>query len=119
MNESSPVYRVISRADWIEAQRSGAVPLCGADARDGFIHLSTADTMLETANLYFQPDEEPLILEIATSALGDALRWEVVAHRSGQSFPHLYAPHIPTRAVLQVYPLRVSSKGFCLGDPLS
>ena len=76
MNDShQAVYRVISGEDWEIAQRTGVVPRCGADQRDGFVHLSTADTMLETANLYFEPVEAPLIIEVLTSRLGDALQW--------------------------------------------
>ena len=93
------VYRVISSEDWEAAQRTGVVPRCGADERDGFVHLSTSDTMLETANLYFEPEEAPLIIEVLTQALGEALLWEVVASRGGQRFPHLYAEGIPYEAI--------------------
>ena len=104
------VYRVISSEDWEAAQRTGIVPRCGADVRDGFIHLSTSDTMLETANLYFQPEEAPLIVEVLTQALGEALLWEVVTSRGGQRFPHLYAEGIPYEAISALIELEPNIK---------
>ena len=114
---SSPqkVYRVVSYTDWLETQQTQRVPRCGADDRDGFVHLSTAETMLETANLYFTPEEQPLILEIATERLGEALRWEEVAHRDGQRFPHYYAPHIPAKAITHIQQLTINADQFSLG----
>ena len=119
MNDSHrAVYRVISGEDWEIAQRTGVVPRCGADERDGFVHLSTADTMLETANLYFEPAEAPLIIEVLTRQLGAALRWEEVASRGDKLFPHLYAPGIPYHAITAHIALEVSGgvkSGFTLG----
>ena len=119
MNDShQAVYRVISGEDWEIAQRTGVVPRCGADERDGFVHLSTADTMLETANLYFEPAEAPLIVEVLTRQLGAALRWEEVASRGGERFPHLYAPGIPYHAITAYIALEVHADGvggFTLG----
>ena len=110
------VYRVISGEDWEVAQRTGVVPRCGADDRDGFVHLSTADTMLETANLYFKPEEAPLIIEVLTSELGVALRWETVASRGDQAFPHLYASGIPYQAIIAHISLHRDEERFILGS---
>ena len=93
------LYRVIPEEGWPETLRCGEVPLCGADQRDGFVHLSTEDTVLQTAALYFTPEESPIVLEISSDGLGDALRWEEVESRDGERFPHLYAPGIPLSAV--------------------
>ena len=103
------VYRVISKEDWETAQRTGIVPRCGADERDGFVHLSTSDTMLETANLYFQPEEAPLIVEVLTQALGEALLWELVVSRGNQHFPHLYAEGIHCEAISALIELELDS----------
>ena len=93
------LYRVIPEEGWPETLRCGEVPLCGADQRDGFVHLSTEDTVLQTAALYFTPEESPIVLEISSDGLGDALRWEEVESRDGERFPHLYAPGIPLTAI--------------------
>lgn len=93
------IYRVVSREDWEQAQALGHVPRSGADDRDGFVHLSTLETVLQTANLYFDVSEEPRVLKIDAALLGDDLKWESVASRGGARFPHLYAPGIPLSTV--------------------
>jgi uncharacterized protein (DUF952 family) len=94
------IYRVVSGEDWELTLSIGGVPRCGNDERDGYVHLSPFDTVLETAGLYFTPDEEPLVLEVDAGALGEALRWESVASRGGALFPHLYADGIPVTAIM-------------------
>ena len=114
MNDS--LYRVVSLEDWEQAQKLGRVPRCGADARDGFVHLSTEETFLETANLYFEISEAPLALVIDPGHLGDDLKWEAVASRGGVAFPHLYSEGIPLSAVRAVISLDYSEgNGFTCG----
>ena len=106
------LYRIVGLEDWETAQKEGRVPRCGADDRDGFVHLSTQANYLETADLYFEPAEQPVALEIDPTALGDALKWERVETRGGAEFPHLYAPGIPTTAVRAVLILAPTASGF-------
>ena len=114
---SDYIYRVVSLEDWTEAQELGRVPRCGADDRDGFVHLSTQETMLETANLYFEISEKPLALEIDPRLLGDDLKWEAVESRGGRAFPHLYAAGIPMPAVRAAIVLEHSEEeGFSCGQ---
>ena len=114
MNDS--LYRVVSLEDWNQAQGLGRVPRCGSDDRDGFVHLSTEETVIETANLYFEISEAPLALEIDPKLLGDDLKWERVASRGGVAFPHLYAEGIPLSAVRAVISLDHSTQsGFTSG----
>ena len=110
------VYRVISKEDWIMAQDTGLIPRCDSDNRDGFVHLSTSDTMLETAQLYFDPEEHPLIIEILASMLGPDLCWESVPSRGDQLFPHLYAEGIPLHTVIAQISLQTEPEGFILGS---
>ena len=114
---SQYIYRVVSLEDWTQAQQLGRVPRCGADDRDGFVHLSTEETMLETANLYFETSEKPLALEIDPKLLGDDLKWESVESRGGIAFPHLYAEGIPMPAVRAAIVLDHSQEnGFSFGQ---
>ena len=115
MNEY--IYRVVSLEDWNQTQKVGCVPRCGADDRDGFVHLSTEETMLETANLYFETSEQPLALQIDPKVLGDDLKWEAVESRGGAAFPHLYAEGIPLAAVRAAIVLDHSREsGFSAGQ---
>ena len=114
MNDS--LYRVVSLEDWEQAQKLGRVPRCGADARDGFVHLSTEETFLETANLYFEISEAPLALVIDPGLLGGDLKWETVESRGGAAFPHLYSEGIPLSAIRAVIFLDHSQEnGFTCG----
>ena len=110
------VYRVITGEDWEKTQAGQYVPLGDVDERDGFVHLSTMDTVLETADLYFKADQAPLVLEVDAAVLGEELKWEPVASRGGMPFPHLYAPGIPKRALIAVVALEEGPEGFALGE---
>ena len=103
------VYRAISRSDWECAQRLGAVQMSDLDERDGFIHLSTKRAALETANLYFKPIDEPLVLEFSVRVLGPNLRWEIVESRGGHRFPHFYGSELPLSAVRHLIQLEINS----------
>ena len=114
MNEF--LYRVVSLEDWEEAQGLGRVPRCGSDDRDGFVHLSTEETFIETANLYFEISEAPLALEIDPKLLGDDLKWERRGLPWGRSFSSLYSEGIPLSAVRAVISLDHSTQnGFTRG----
>ena len=99
MNEQY-VYRVITPKDWAIAQSTGEVPLVPIDQKDGYIHLSPRDQVLETVKLYFSPSAQPSVMKISCERLGPGLRWELVESRGGHLFPHLYGGAIPLDAVL-------------------
>ena len=109
------IFRVVGQLDWDTARESGVVPACGSDLRDGFIHLSVFEAVIDTANLYFEPDEQPLVLEVEVEKLGNDLRWEPVPSRDNQPFPHLYAPGIPLAAVCALHALHHRDDTFVLG----
>jgi len=115
VSELQFVYRVTAKSAWRQAQLLGHIPPSPLDERDGFIHLSSVETMLETARRYFQPEEEPLIVELSAEELEGSLHWEVVATRGGQRFPHLYAPSIPLSAVTGLISLRLERAQLQLG----
>ena len=58
------------------------------DAKDGYIHLSTASTAGETYTKYFSNASDLVVLEVHLRELGDNIRWE--KSRGGQLFPHVY-----------------------------
>lgn len=63
---------------------------CGApiDVADGYIHFSTRETVLATAEKYFAGVTGLKLLAVDADSLGASLRWE--AARGGVLFPHLY-----------------------------
>jgi uncharacterized protein (DUF952 family) len=94
---------------------AGMVLPSAVDRRDGFIHLSTRETMIETANLYFKVSESPVLLEVDAGLLGSKLRWEKVSSRENQHFPHLYAEGIPLTSIRAVIVLEHGAEGFTIG----
>jgi uncharacterized protein (DUF952 family) len=110
------VFRVLTAEEWVTAQAVGRIPMSSLDERDGFVHLSSAVTMLETADRYFDASVKPVLVELDVAILGSNLRWEVVASRNNQVFPHLYAPGIPLAAIRAVISLEATAQGFVMGS---
>ena len=96
------IYKICEEQLWREAERVGT--FCGAsvDARDGFIHFSTAAQVRETAARHFEGADGLLLVAVSADALAGALKWEV--SRGGDLFPHLYGV-LPLAAVLWAKPL--------------
>jgi len=87
------IYKIIAEADWELALRAGRFEGAAIDLRDGYIHLSTAAQAPETARLHFAGQTGLALLQLDTTRLGQALKWE--PSRGGQLFPHLYGPLDP------------------------
>jgi uncharacterized protein (DUF952 family) len=102
------VFKLVDRAAWEAAARSGALAGSAADARDGFIHLSTAEQVAETAARHFPGQSGLVLVAVAVASLGDTLRWE--PSRGGALFPHLYGP-LPFGAVRWVVPVSLDAAG--------
>ena len=85
---ASHVYKLLRDAEWCAAEEAGVtnVPL---DREDGYVHLSTAEQVADTARLYFAGLEGVRLLRFPVDRL-PPLKWE--KSRGGKLFPHLYAP---------------------------
>lgn len=105
---SGTIYKISPEGPWRDAEKAGWYRGSVDDARDGFIHFSTAAQAPGTAAKFFQGQRDLIVAAIDTSALGDALKWE--PSRGGMLFPHLYAP-LPMTAVLWVKPLALGEGG--------
>ena len=81
------------------------------DARDGFLHFSTAAQLRASAAKHRAGVPDLLMVEADAVALGAALRWEPAAggKRPGL-FPHLYGA-LPLSAVTRAVPLPLDSDG--------
>ncbi len=110
--ESSPtslnVYHICRRTDWESCIEDCEYQPPKIDRADGFLHLSTALQIVESAARHRAGQSGLILLEIDTSNLGAELRWE--ASRNGELFPHLYGP-IPLGAVTAVDDLPVGADG--------
>lgn len=112
----STVYKICSEALWRRAQETGVFVGAPVDRADGFIHLSTAAQVAETAARHFAGQDGQVLLAVNTAALGAALKWE--PSRGGALFPHLYGP-LPISAVAQVWNLPLGNDGRHRFPPLA
>jgi uncharacterized protein (DUF952 family) len=84
------IFKIVTADDWAQARASGAYRGSPDDARDGFIHFSTAAQVRGTLARHFAGRTDLMLLEFIAEELGPALKWE--ATRGGQLFPHFYGP---------------------------
>lgn len=82
------VYKILSLDEMEEYERTGEAPLSQADARDGYVHLSTGPQVPGTVEKHFAGLDVFRLLTVDPDRLGAALRWEPA--RGGELFPHLY-----------------------------
>ncbi len=112
----TPVFKIVGAAEWRAAERSGIYAGSADDRRDGFIHLSTAAQVAETASRHFAGRDDLLLVAFDAPGLGPALRWE--RSRGGALFPHLYGALDP-RGARWVRPLPRGADGRHVIPPLA
>ena len=84
------VFKIFRRPEWDHLREHGATSGAPVDLADGYIHLSTAAQVTETAARHFVGESDLVLVALDADALGADLRWE--PSRGGQLFPHLYRP---------------------------
>jgi len=102
------IYKICPASAWREAERQGVYRGSADDARDGFIHFSTAFQVAETAKKHFLGQTGLFLVAVDADTLGDALRWE--PSRNDELFPHLYG-ELDLGAVTGVLELRARADG--------
>jgi uncharacterized protein (DUF952 family) len=108
------IYTLVRGTDWQAAERLGEYRGSADDARDGFLHFSTAAQVRQSAAKHRAGEADLVLVEVAAAALGEALRWEPAAggKRPGL-FPHLYGA-LPLSAVRSVTRLPLGADGLHL-----
>ena len=101
------IYKISPRSLWERAQRDGVFAGAPVDLRDGYIHLSTAAQVRETAERHFRGEADLVLVAVDEEALR-GLRYE--PSRGGALFPHLYGT-LPLEAVAWVKPLPLGPDG--------
>lgn len=107
------LYKIVRPPEHAALRASTAWPGSVDDARDGFVHLSTAAQVPGTLARHFAGEPRLVVLRVDGARLGDALRWEV--SRGGALFPHLYAA-LPVDAIVAegVVEVGVLADGFLI-----
>jgi uncharacterized protein (DUF952 family) len=105
---TSVAYKILSSNDWRRMVAEGRYEGSAVDLADGYIHMSTADQLVETARRHYAGQADLMLLTIDLALLDEALVWE--PSRGGALFPHLYAP-LPVAAVTASRPFAVAEDG--------
>ena len=82
------IYKIFRASEWEEFRAAGHTLGAPIDRQDGYVHLSTAAQVEETAARHFAAEEELMLLAVDESLLVPELKWE--PSRGGALFPHLY-----------------------------
>ena len=96
------IFKICTSEEWAEAERDGAYEGSALDKKDGFIHLSSAKTVEQTAALYFADQPDLVLVAVDPETVTPELKWE--PSRGGQLFPHLFGA-LNLDAVAWVKPL--------------
>jgi len=81
------IFKIFLQDEWAKLASDGETRGAAIDIQDGYIHLSSATTVVETASKYFSNTDGLMILAIDSENCAP-LKWE--ASRGGILFPHLY-----------------------------
>jgi uncharacterized protein (DUF952 family) len=113
------IYHITARSEWEKASTEGQYT-AESLALEGFIHTSTREQVVETANRYYRGQGGLVLLEIAVERVKPEVRFDTVS-RDGvpTAFPHIYGP-LNTDAVVRVLPMEPGAGGeFSLPPELS
>jgi len=102
------IYKICPARAWKEAEDEGEFRGSEADRRDGFIHLSAAHQVRETARRHFAGQDGLVLVAFSAEDLGQSLKWE--ASRGGDLFPHVYGV-LPVARAKWVEPLPQGGAG--------
>jgi uncharacterized protein (DUF952 family) len=101
-------FKILTAPQWAEWQAHGTFTGAPVDLADGYVHLSTADQVTETANKHFAGQDDLFVVRVDLAALGDLIRWE--PSRGGALFPHVYGT-LPQSVALAHGPMARGTDG--------
>jgi uncharacterized protein (DUF952 family) len=102
------IYHLTHRDQW-EKSGDAAVYRPQSLSSEGFIHCSTGQQLLVSANRFYAGSEDLLIVVIDPDKVGTRVEIEDL-HGSGVASPHIYGP-LPLLAVEAVIPLMPNEDG--------
>lgn len=87
------IFHLLTRAQWQAAQRDG-IYRPPSLVTEGFIHCSTAEQVIDTANIFYRGEPDLMVLRVDEGRLTSPLVFEAPAtagdSRPGTRFPHIY-----------------------------
>ena len=101
-------FKIVSVGDWALIRSAGDYGGSAVDLRDGYIHLSAADQLAETAARHYAGRDGLMLLDVDLTPYGEAIVWE--PSRGGALFPHLYG-RLTAASVTAARAFRVTDAG--------
>ena len=88
------IYHMTTNAAWsaVNSQQGYRPPSL---ASEGFIHLSTRDQILGVANGLYHGQQDSIILCVEEALVDAEIIYED-CYETGQDFPHIYGPLMPS-----------------------
>ena len=86
------IFHIISQSEWDAARKAG-IYKAESLATEGFIHCSTREQVVETANLFYKGRNDLVLLGIDEEKLAAPLKFEAPSPnhaRTSARFPHIY-----------------------------
>jgi uncharacterized protein (DUF952 family) len=108
MSPVDVIYKIVTRDQWLEAEKAGVFKGAPIDLADGYIHFSTAEQVADTAAKHFSGQGDLLLVAVEAAAFGNSLIYE--PSRGGELFPHLYG-ELPLASVHSVETLSLDDDG--------
>jgi uncharacterized protein (DUF952 family) len=101
------IFHIATRTDWDHRTPTHYSPSGLAD--EGFVHCSSGDQVIQTAQNLFAGRNDLLILDIDETRLTVPVQWEDL-YDMGQHFPHIYGA-LPLHAIVGVRPFPHDDRG--------
>ncbi len=102
------VYKLLLSAEWETLETEDVFLGTPLDLKDGYVHLSTAGQVIETARLHFNHKGPLVLVELDESDFGDTLKYEPA--RDGSLFPHQYGL-LKRSQIKRHWPLKETGNG--------
>ena len=91
------IFHITKRDEWDRAKQAGTYEAPSL-ASEGFIHCSTSDQVVRTANRLFQGQRGLVLLQIETDRVEAEVKYEN-CEGGQENFPHVYGPLDPASIV--------------------
>lgn len=102
------IFHITTQEQWLSAVEAGIYQPDSLQ-KEGFIHCSTGQQLLSTANKYFRGQRGLLVLCIAEGIVNPLIKFED-SYGSGEEFPHIYG-ELNLDAVIKEVPLPLQENG--------
>lgn len=82
------IYHIAQKKDWETALRDNSYKAASI-GKEGFIHCSPAEKVLQVANIFYKGHSDLVLLSIDESRVKSKIVWED-QYDHGFNFPHIY-----------------------------